>query len=308
MTPTRDTITITQLLNIKTTANLKGAETVAQQLLDLEMVSFYQSLTSKPRDTKQAKERQLARLALITEDSLDANVLRLEHFSAIVDLEKTVEASKLLLVPSVAVAVRIDALFLLLKVALVWSNVDLVKSTLKQLQDLIDKGGDWDKRNRLSVYKAFYLIQSRNFNLAAPLLSASLPSFACKELMSFAQFVQYTLIVCSLAFSRTDFKLIINSPEIHEVHAEISQLSLFANSLYNCDYSQFFKSLAIVEQIIKNDVYLKEHYLFYVREMRIKAYAQLLESYRSVTLESMANCFGVSVAFIDRYFHFNLVI
>jgi len=35
--------------------------------------------------------------------------------------------------------------------------------------------------------------------------------------------------------------------------------------------------------------------------MRIIAYAQLLESYRSLTMESMANSFGVSERFIDKY-------
>ena len=34
--------------------------------------------------------------------------------------------------------------------------------------------------------------------------------------------------------------------------------------------------------------------MWYVREMRKKAYAQLLESHRVVGLESMANAFGVS--------------
>ena len=34
--------------------------------------------------------------------------------------------------------------------------------------------------------------------------------------------------------------------------------------------------------------------------MRILAYSQLLESYRSLTLDSMARAFGVSVEFIDK--------
>lgn len=33
--------------------------------------------------------------------------------------------------------------------------------------------------------------------------------------------------------------------------------------------------------------------------MRIRAYGQLLESYRSVTLKSLAEAFGVSVGFMD---------
>ena len=35
--------------------------------------------------------------------------------------------------------------------------------------------------------------------------------------------------------------------------------------------------------------------------MRILAYVQLLESYKSVTLESLSDAFGVSVEFIDRF-------
>jgi 26S proteasome regulatory subunit N7 len=34
--------------------------------------------------------------------------------------------------------------------------------------------------------------------------------------------------------------------------------------------------------------------------MRIKAYTQLLESYRSLSLSHMANSFGVSVEFMDK--------
>jgi hypothetical protein len=51
---------------------------------------------------------------------------------------------------------------------------------------------------------------------------------------------------------------------------------------------------------MKRDRYLHAHYRHYVREMRIRAYAQLLESYKSVTLASMADAFGVTVDFIDR--------
>lgn len=35
--------------------------------------------------------------------------------------------------------------------------------------------------------------------------------------------------------------------------------------------------------------------------MRVRAYAQMLQSYRSLSLDSMASSFGVSVEFIDKY-------
>ena len=51
---------------------------------------------------------------------------------------------------------------------------------------------------------------------------------------------------------------------------------------------------------MKKDRYLFPHYEYYIREMRIIAYNQLLESYSSLALSYMANTFGVSVQFIDK--------
>jgi hypothetical protein len=73
------------------------------------------------------------------------------------------------------------------------------------------------------------------------------------------------------------------------------------DSLYKSNYAQFFLSLAEVEQqyLLPNPV-LAPHARFYVREMRVKAYSQLLESYRSLTMERMCRSFGVGDAFMDR--------
>lgn len=71
--------------------------------------------------------------------------------------------------------------------------------------------------------------------------------------------------------------------------------------------------LAEVETILRRDYFLNPHYRYYIREMRILAYTQLLESYRSLTLQYMAEAFGVSVDFIDqyvkrKYFHYYLIV
>lgn len=57
----------------------------------------------------------------------------------------------------------------------------------------------------------------------------------------------------------------------------------------------------MVEQEMKKDWLFAPHYRYYVREMRIQAYSQLLESYRSLTLGYMAEAFGVSTEFIDQW-------
>lgn len=51
------------------------------------------------------------------------------------------------------------------------------------------------------------------------------------------------------------------------------------------------------------------HKKYFIKEMRIVAYSQFLESYKTVTIKSMAQAFGVSAEFIDKYdfFHINLL-
>ena len=68
----------------------------------------------------------------------------------------------------------------------------------------------------------------------------------------------------------------------------------------NNDDDVFSLSAAQVEDFLKQDRLLYPHCRYYIREMRIHAYTQLLESYRSLTLQYMANAFGVSEEFIDK--------
>ncbi|KAJ5727312.1 hypothetical protein N7493_005132 [Penicillium malachiteum] len=86
-----------------------------------------------------------------------------------------------------------------------------------------------------------------------------------------------------------------------EVPVDFSPLANLVNSLYNGNYRSFFVALAAVEdQFLTQDHYLHEHRAWFVREMRVRAYQQLLQSYRVVGLNSMANDFGVTVDYLDR--------
>ncbi|KAN0119631.1 PCI domain containing protein [Hyaloscypha variabilis] len=86
-----------------------------------------------------------------------------------------------------------------------------------------------------------------------------------------------------------------------EAAIDFSPLAQLVSSLYTGNYKSFFGALAAVEvSFLTQDRYLYEHRGWFVREMRLRAYQQLLQSYRVVGLESMANDFGVSVDFLDR--------
>ena len=88
---------------------------------------------------------------------------------------------------------------------------------------------------------------------------------------------------------------------------ELPVLADLMKNLYDSHYDKFFVALATLEQtLLIPSRLLHPHTRFYVREMRILAYGQLLESYRSLTLDSLARSFGVSVDFVDRYVHARL--
>ena len=82
---------------------------------------------------------------------------------------------------------------------------------------------------------------------------------------------------------------------------DFKPLANLVSSLYNGDYKAFFHALGRIEQdFLTQDRYLAEHKAWYVREMRLRAYQQLLQSYRVVELQNMARDFGVTVDFLDK--------
>jgi len=86
-----------------------------------------------------------------------------------------------------------------------------------------------------------------------------------------------------------------------EAPVDFSSLANLVDSLYSGNYRTFIRALAAVEDnFLTQDRYLYEHRAWFVREMRLRAYQQLLQSYRVVGLNSMANDFGVTVDFLDR--------
>jgi len=92
----------------------------------------------------------------------------------------------------------------------------------------------------------------------------------------------------------------VDQPEA-EMAVDFGPLAQLVSSLYNGRYKLFFQALALVEeQFLNQDRYLHEHKGWFIREMRLRAYQQLLQSYRVVGLDSMANDFGVTVDFLDR--------
>ena len=93
----------------------------------------------------------------------------------------------------------------------------------------------------------------------------------------------------------------LGGPQEKEEAVDFSPLAKLVKSLYEGDYKGFFGALSDVEvHFLSQDRYMYEHRGWYVRDMRLRGYQQLLQSYRVVSLESMAKDFGVTVDFLDK--------
>ncbi|KAI8843470.1 26S proteasome subunit RPN7-domain-containing protein [Chytriomyces cf. hyalinus JEL632] len=233
-------------------------------------------------------------------DVSDALIARATYLARIGENDKAVAAFKLAYEKTGPLGTRIDIVFFMIRIGFFHDDSDLINRNIEKARGLINEGGDWDRRNRLKVYEGILKMSTRDFKGASDLLLDTLATFTSTELFEYKDFVKYAVLVAAITLKRPDFKTkVINAPEILEVIHDIPNLAEYANSLYKCEYAQFFTSLAAIEQEIKYDRNLNAHYRYYVREMRILAYTQMLDSYRSLTIESMANAFGVTEEFID---------
>nr|XP_018266666.1 26S proteasome regulatory subunit N7 [Kwoniella dejecticola CBS 10117]OBR88824.1 26S proteasome regulatory subunit N7 [Kwoniella dejecticola CBS 10117] len=224
------------------------------------------------------------------------------YLTRIGDKERAIPAIENALEKTAGLGARIDLVLAIVRIGLFVQDTQLVITNITRANDLIDSGGDWDRRNRLKVYRAVHHLSIRDFKEAAELLIDSLSTFTATELMEYEDFVALTVLAAGVGCDRKGIKSkILASSEIKGTVTSIPQLQKMTESLYKSNYADFFVALAEVEQIyLLTNPLLAPHAKFYIREMRIKSYSQLLESYRSLTLERMAKTFGVSEAFIDR--------
>jgi len=202
--------------------------------------------------------------------------------------------------PKISTGKRIDAMMMKIRVALFFNDVATCKAQLAEAKKIGEDGGDWDRNNRLSVYESLFLIVNRDIEAAAKKLLGGVATFTCVELCAYPEFVFYAVLTNLLTLSRPELKkAIIDGPEVLQVIKQIPALAALVTSCYECDYAKYFQTIPEIEKLLENDRYLARHARFVVRELRVLVYCQFLVAYKSVTLASMAETFGVSVEFLD---------
>jgi len=259
---------------------------------------------------KKANEEKLKKLDENIEDAeknlgemevRESNLAKAEYLSSIGDRIGTLAAFDKTFEKTGSIGHKLDIIFHLIRIGLFYMNHQLISKNIEKAKKLIEEGGDWHRRNRLRVYQGVYCLAIRDFKTATQHFLETISTFTCYELTDYKTFVTYTVLASMISLDRVDLReKIVKGAEILEVLHQCPEIREYLFSLYNCQYKQFFIKLAWVEKLLKTDRLLSAHYRYYVREMRILAYNQLLQSYRSLTLDYMAYSFGVTAKFIDQ--------
>jgi 26S proteasome regulatory subunit N7 len=196
---------------------------------------------------------------------------------------------------------KIDATLEKSRVAFFCQDMSKLKVLLPQAKELIDVGGDWDRRNRLKVYEAMHLILCREIRQASTILLECVATFSCVEMMSYNDFMFYAIVCSIISLPRAELrKQVVKNSQVISVIRENPLLQRLLMTIYECEYEDFFKSILEIHPMLLEDRYIGSHVTYLIREYRVTAYTQFLDAYKSVMLSSMAKAFGLSIDLMDK--------
>ncbi|XP_050292694.1 26S proteasome non-ATPase regulatory subunit 6-like [Anthonomus grandis grandis] len=234
-------------------------------------------------------------------DTKVALLNKADYLSQIGDKEETIKTLGKAYALTVALGCKLDNVFHCIRIGLFFNDLDLIRSNLSRCEHLIEEGADWHYRNCFKIYKGLYSLAIRDFTTACAVFTNAISTFVCTELISLDLFIKYTIISAMIDLNRMELKKkIITNPDVLQAIHYQPNLKNFIFSLHHCDYKTFFRALADVETELKHDMLLHAHYQYYVREMKVKAYDQLLSTYISLKISYMADQFGVSEEYLEE--------
>ncbi|MEN2496365.1 MAG: 26S proteasome non-ATPase regulatory subunit 6 [Marteilia pararefringens] len=214
---------------------------------------------------------------------------------------ESIEILEEILKKNITLDCKSDCLFKVAFINFYHRDFSNLKTTLSRLQETLDLYVSWEGKNKFKVYNGLFAIINGNFSEACSNLLDAVSTFNTPELLSFEDLVCFAVSVAMLTLSRRDLKdQVIDGQGVQEGLYGAPLIQKFLKSLYSCNYAEFMLNLANIEQEMKKSYFMADTYHLYVEDIRVVAYSQLLESYSSLSLDYMAELFGVNSQFMDE--------
>ena len=303
----------------------KAAESIAKEmrtiLCENNMVGCYEYFCEKlswPVDAKELKRMQTFETETMTkiesnlkdakenlgDDDVQSALREMgDKYAQMGYKEKCVEAYEKCKETNATIGQKMEIEFSKARVGLFWEDLGMWKKSIEEIKKLLEMpgGADWERKNRLKVYEGLWMCASRDFKSASTLFLESLSTFGAYELMSYDEFVFHCAVTGVVTLPRVELnEKVVMAPEIIRASLSTPGLPDFLNSLQRCEYAKFAEAFPLVGDAVDLSPWLSPHSRYFSRECRVRAYAQYLQSYRSVSVPSMAQAFGVSVEFLDE--------
>ncbi|ADM12341.1 26S proteasome regulatory complex protein [Encephalitozoon intestinalis ATCC 50506] len=222
-----------------------------------------------------------------------------EFYCQVMDTQNGFEWMRKLMRDDMSLSLKMDISLCKIRMGLIVGNKRIVEESINVADDTYERGCDWDRRNRYKVYKGVFKMMERKFKEAGILFSEVLPSFESSEVISYSRAVKYMIFCGLLGFERNEIETRIL--KCSDVMGSSEKLGVqLATSLFECNYGSFMEDLYLFCKSLQEDVFVGRFVNLFCREMRLRVYGQVLESYRSMLLENMAETFGVSVEYVEE--------
>jgi len=182
----------------------------------------------------------------------EANLAKANFYTRIGDKEKATAQFVLTEQKTIGSGQKLDLVFTQIRLGLFWMDHDLINRNIDKAKTMVEAGSDWDRKNRLKVYEAVYLMATRKFKEAAKLFLETISTFTAVELLDYETYIFYTILMCVVSLDRVTLKnKVLHAPEILQVIEKMPNAGSLMSSLYNCIYAPFFVSLAEITETMK---------------------------------------------------------
>lgn len=119
---------------------------------------------------------------------------------------EAIETFHLALKKTIEIGKKMDISFKLIAIYLKLDNSVKIKDHIDECYRLLEKGGDWERKNKLKVYEGIYRLIVRDFETASSLFVEVIPTFNCPEVMSYEKLVTYCVLTGILNMDRVSIK------------------------------------------------------------------------------------------------------
>ena len=132
---------------------------------------------------------------------------------------------------------KLDAALALVRLDMALGDWRAVRAGLDQADALCEQGGDWERKNRLKVYKACAALARRDLPAAAALLVDAVATFSATELFPYDRVVFYAAVAGAATLARPDLKAkVVDSPEVLALTRRDAPLASLLEDLHGFRY------------------------------------------------------------------------